>query len=89
MQLFGTSVIEHREKNVRIRSIQTLRGQAGTRLRAVAAVMLTLAAGIAFRGLHSKPPEREQRLPKRPPPSFPALLAVALTELLRLRSFAT
>jgi outer membrane protein len=45
MQLFGSSVFEQREKSVKVRSLQAPRGQAGNRLRAVAAVMLTLAAG--------------------------------------------
>jgi outer membrane protein TolC len=45
MQLFGSSVFEQREKYTKVRSIQAPRGQVGNRLRAVAAVMLALAAG--------------------------------------------
>jgi len=40
MQLFGTSVFE--QKKIAL----AVRGQANNRLRAVAAVMLTLAAGM-------------------------------------------
>jgi outer membrane protein TolC len=45
MQLFGMSVFEQRDENSMVRSVRTPSGQAGNRLRAVAAVMLALAAG--------------------------------------------
>jgi len=45
MQLFGTGVFEQQEETVSNLRGQAGRGQASSRLRAVAAVMLMLAAG--------------------------------------------
>ena len=46
MHLDGISVFEQQDETVRSRRDQAGRGQAGKRLRAVAAVMLTMVAGV-------------------------------------------
>jgi outer membrane protein TolC len=82
MQLFGKCVDEQ-QRNVRNLSSQTARGEAGMRLRAVAAVMLTLAAGVPSgfaqqAGAGVKAPEKAASdLPAAPTP--------VLTEPLDLR----
>jgi outer membrane protein TolC len=72
MQLFGTSVIEHREMNARAGSAATQRNQAGTRLRALAAVMLALAAGtppgFAQQAPAAAPNKAASNLPSAPTP---------------------
>ena len=84
MQLFGTSVIEHREKNARVSSAATHRNHAGNRLRAAAAVMLALAAGT--------PPGFAQQAPASGPnraaSDLPAAPAPVPTEPLNLRATA-
>jgi outer membrane protein TolC len=46
MHLFGTSVFEQQQETARTNRGDAGRGQAGNRLRAIAAVMLTLTAGV-------------------------------------------
>ena len=46
MHLDGISVFEQQDETVRSRRDHAGRGQAGKRLRAVAAVMLTMVAGV-------------------------------------------
>jgi outer membrane protein len=83
MHSYGTSVFEQREKSARNGG-----GQAGMRLRAIAAVMLTLTAGVpsgfsqqAVQGAGAKNPERQaSELPGAPAP--------VLTQPLDLRSSA-
>jgi outer membrane protein TolC len=84
MQLFGTSVIEHQEKNARVKSAETRRNQAGNRLRALAAVMLTLASGtpsgFAQQAPAAAPDKAASNLPSAPTP--------VATEPFNLRSTA-
>jgi outer membrane protein TolC len=87
MQLFGTCVFEHQEETVSNICRHEGRGQVGSRLRAVAAVMLMLTAGnptgfaqqVAGAGAKSQD-KAASELPSAP--------AVALTEPLNLRSSA-
>ena len=84
MQLFGTSVMEQREKNARVNSGKTRHNRAGNRLRAVAAVMLTLAAGTPSGfGQQAAAPA-----PDKEASNLPAAPAPVLTEPLSLRSTA-
>jgi len=64
MQLFGTGVFEQQEETVSNLRGQAGRGQASSRLRAVAAVMLMLAAGNPA-GFAQQVAGAEQRLRKR------------------------
>jgi outer membrane protein TolC len=82
MQLFGSSVFEQREKNMKVRSTQAPRGQAGNRLRALAAVMLTLAAGVPS-GFAQQAPAAG---PDKAASNLPSAPAPVPTEPLSLRS---
>ena len=82
MQLFGSSVFDQREKNATVRSIQAPRGQAGNRLRAVAAVMLALAAGTPS-GFAQQAPA-----PNRAASDLPLAPTPVPTEPLNLRATA-
>lgn len=73
MHLFGISVFEQQEKTAR-----TISGQAGKQLRAVAAVMLTLTAGV--------PSGLAQQAPDKAASALPAAPAPAPTQPLDLRS---
>jgi outer membrane protein TolC len=84
MQLFGSSVFEQREKKAAVRPIQAPRGQAGNRLRAVAAVMLTLAAGSPS-GFAQQAPATVQDKAASNLPTAPAPVP---TEPLNLRATA-
>jgi outer membrane protein TolC len=83
MHLYAIRVFEEQKQGAR-----TVRGQAGMRLRAIAAVMLALAAGVppgfsqqAVQGAGAKAPEKAASdLPPAPPP--------VLTEPLDLRTSA-
>jgi len=83
MHLYGIRVFEHREM-----ALRGSRGQAGKRLRAVAAIMLTLAAGVpsgfaqeSIKGAGAKGPDKATSvLPPAPAP--------ILTEPLNLRASA-
>ena len=71
MHLYGIRVFEHREM-----ALRGSRGQAGKRLRAVAAIMLTLAAGVpsgfaqeSIKGAGAKGPDKATSvLPPAPAP---------------------
>ena len=88
MQLFGKCVDEQ-QRNARNLSSQTARGEAGKRLRAVAAVMLTLAAGVPSGfaqqiGAGVKAPEKAASdLPAAPTPVLTEPLAALPAERLR------
>jgi outer membrane protein TolC len=82
MQLFGKSAFEQREMNSRVGSVETLGGQAGKHLRAVAAVMLALAAGTPS-GF-----AQQAQLPNRAASDLPTAPAPVPTEPLNLRSTA-
>ena len=68
MHLFGISVFEQQEKTAR-----TISGQAGKQLRAVAAVMLTLTAGVPSSLAQQTPGARQEKaasgLPSAPAPT--------------------
>jgi outer membrane protein TolC len=81
MQLFGRSVFEQQ------RTAGTFRGQAGNRLRAVAAVMLTLAAGLPS-GFAQQTPGAGEKTPDKAASGLPSAPAPVLTEPLNLRSSA-
>jgi len=81
MQLFGTSVFEKQE------TACTLRGQAGNRLRAVAAVMLMLTAGMPS-GFAQQTPGAGAKTPEKAASELPGAPAPVLTEPLNLRSSA-
>ena len=67
MHLFGTNVFEHQEETA-VKG----RGQAGTKLRAIAAVVLTLAAGVpsgfAQQAAAAAPDKTASELPSAPAP---------------------
>src|ERR1035437_3031491 len=71
MQLFGTRVFEQQEETA-----GKIRGQAGKRLRAVAAVMLTLTAGVpsGFAQQAAEPAQSPDKtmadLPGAPAPNY-------------------
>jgi outer membrane protein TolC len=73
MHLFGISVFEQQDETAR-----TMSGQAGKRLRAVAAVMLTLTTGV--------PSGLAQQAPNKAGSDLPSAPAPALTQPLDLRS---
>jgi outer membrane protein TolC len=68
MHLFGISVFQQQEKTAR-----TISGQAGKQLRAVAAVMLTLTAGVPSSLAQQTPGARQEKaasgLPSAPAPT--------------------
>ena len=82
MQLFGTNVFEQQK------TAGNSRGQAGNRLRAAAAVMLTLAAGMPS-GFAQQAPGAGAKAPEKAASELPSAPAVALTEPLKLRSSQT
>jgi len=84
MQLFGSSVFEQREKNARASSAAAHRNQAGNRLRAAAAAMLTLAASLPS-GFAQQAPATA---PNRAASDLPAAPAPVPTEPLNLRATA-
>jgi outer membrane protein TolC len=82
MHLFGTSVFEQQEETARTNRGDAGRGQAGNRLRAIAAVMLTLTAGVpsgfAQQAVAPVSDKAASELPSAPAP--------ILTDPLNLRS---
>jgi outer membrane protein TolC len=82
MHLFGISVFEHQDRTARSNFAQTSHGQAGNRLRAVAAVMLTLTTGVPS-GLAQQAPAAA---PDKAASALPAAPAPVLTQPLDLRS---
>lgn len=72
MQSFGTRVFEQQNETAGVRLAKTGRGEAGKRLRALAAVMLTLAAGVpsgfAQQGTVTTPTKSASDLPSEPAP---------------------
>ncbi len=82
MQLFGTDVFEKQQ-----RTAGTFRGQAGNRLRAIAAVMLTLTAGMPS-GFAQQTPGAGEKTAEKSASELPSAPAVSLTEPLKLRPSA-
>jgi outer membrane protein len=82
MQLYGTRVFEQEKQGEPIRLEKSGRGQSGKRLRALATVMLTLAAGVpsGFAQQVATPDKSASDLPAAPAP--------ILTEPLDLRATA-
>jgi outer membrane protein TolC len=80
MQLFGISVFEQRQQ----KTARTPRGQAGNRLRAVAAVVLTLAAGTPS-GFAQQALGAGEKTPEKAASGLPGAPAPVLTEPLKLR----
>jgi outer membrane protein TolC len=76
MHLYDTRVFEQQDENVR-----TVRGQAGKRLRAVAAVMLTLTAGVPSGFAQQAAPASTNKSAS----DLPAAPAPVLTEPFSLR----
>jgi outer membrane protein TolC len=87
MQLFGTCVFEHQEETVSNICRHEGRGQVGSRLRAVAAVMLMLTAGNPS-GMAQQVQGAGAKSPEKAASELPSAPAVALTEPLNLRSSA-
>jgi outer membrane protein TolC len=81
MQLFGASIFEQQQETARELRNQAKRGQTGNRLRAVAAVLLTLTTGVpsgfAQQSPASAPDKAASDLPTAPVP--------VLTEPLNMR----
>ncbi len=84
MQLSGKSVFEQRQMNSQVRSAKTIRGQAGNRLRAVAAVMLTLAAGTPS-GFAQQTLGAGEKAAEKAASTLPSAPAPVLTQPLTLR----
>ncbi|MGA2217237.1 MAG: TolC family protein [Terracidiphilus sp.] len=88
MQSFGTSVFEDKNETASVRPRKTGRGEAGKQLRAFAAVMLTLAAGVPS-GFGQQPVlGAGQKAPEKAASELPATPAPALTHPLDLRTSA-
>ena len=85
MQLSGKSVFEQRQMNSQVRSAKTIRGQAGNRLRAVAAVMLTLAAGTPS-GFAQQTLGAGEKAAEKAASNLPSAPAPVLTQPLNLRA---
>jgi outer membrane protein TolC len=81
MHLYGTRVFEQQEKAARSR-----RGQAGNRLRAIAAALLTLSAGVPSG--FSQQAGAGATAPDRAASELPAAPAPVLTEPFNLRTSA-
>jgi outer membrane protein len=81
MHLYGTRVFERQNDAAR-----TVRGQAGNRLRAVAAVMLTLVAGVPSG--FAQQAGAGTSVPDKQASQLPAAPAPVLTEPLNLRTSA-
>ena len=88
MHLYGIRVFEQDEM-----SAERVRGQAGTRLRAAAAVMLTLMAGVPSSFAQQQAVQNEQSVqgagaknPEKQASELPGAPAPVLTEPLKLRS---
>ena len=84
MHLFGTGVFGRQDETAENLTAQTGRGQAGKRLRAMAAVMLTLAAGVPS----GYAQQAQTAAPDKAASELPAAPAPVLTEPLDLRSSA-
>jgi len=82
MQLFDTSMFEQQQK-IALMS----RGEAGSRLRAVAAVLLVLVAGVSS-GLAQQATGAGVKTPEKAASELPGAPAPVLTEPLNLRSSA-
>jgi len=80
MHLFGTSVFEQQRETA-----HKVGGQAGNRLRALAAVVLTLAAGVPS-GFSQQTPGAGAKSPEKAASELPAAPAPVLTEPLNLRT---
>jgi len=82
MQLFSKSVFEQQKETA-----PTHRGHAGTRLRAVAALMLTLTAGMPS-GFAQQATGAGAKSPDKAASDLPSAPAAALTQPLNLRPTA-
>ena len=87
MQFFGTAVFEHQEETVSNICRHEGRGQVSSRLRAIAAVMLMLAAGNPA-GMAQQVAGAGASGPDKAASDLPSAPAVTLTEPLNLRSSA-
>jgi outer membrane protein len=87
MQLSGKYVFEQQERTERADFEKTGRVKAGNRLRAVAAVVLTLTAGIPT-GFAQQALGAGAKAPEKAASELPAAPAVTLTQPLDLRSSA-
>ncbi len=85
MQLFGNRVFEQQRETTRIKPQRATRGQAGQRLRAVAAFMLALAAGTPS-GFAQQVEGAGSTVPDKAGSQLPSAPAPALTQPLNLRS---
>jgi len=87
MQLFGTRVFEQQEETARnlCGHAGARRGQTGTRLRAVAALMLGLTAGMPS-GFAQQAQGAGEKTPEKAASELPTAPAPVLTEPVNLRS---
>jgi outer membrane protein TolC len=95
MHLYGTRVFEQQEETARGMRVKAGRRQAGNRLRALAAAMLTLAAGVpsgfSQQASQQTPPQTAQvgagaTAPEKAASDLPPAPAPLLTEPLDLRT---
>ena len=86
MHLYGTRVFEQQENTARVRLEKTGRGEAGNRLRAIAAVVLTLAAGVPPGFAQQTVAGAGAKTPEKAASELPAAPTVVLTEPLNLRT---
>ena len=89
MQSFGIRVFDFENETAGVSLGNTGRGQAGKRLRAIAAVLLTLAAGVPS-GYSQQQPVlgAGQKTPEKAASDLPATPAPVLTDPLHLRPSA-
>ena len=87
MNLYGRRVFEQQDETVPEMDVQAGRRQAGKRLRTIAAVMLTLAAGVPS-GFAQQTVGAGASAPDKAASDLPAAPAPALTQPLDLRTSA-
>ena len=88
MHLYGTRVFEQQETTAPVRLAKSGRGQAGNRLRAIAAAVLTLAAGVPSGFSQQAVLGAGQKTPEKAASDLPATPAPVLTQPLDLRTSA-
>jgi len=88
MQSFGTRVFDFENETAGVSPAKTGRGQTGKKLRAVAAVLLTLAAGVPSGFSQQAVLGAGQKTPEKAASDLPATPAPEMTQPLHLRPSA-
>ena len=88
MHLYGIGVFEQQEKPVGVKLVKAGRGQTGNRLRAIAAVVLTLSAAVAPGFSQQAVLGAGQKAPEKAASDLPVTPAPVLTQPLNLRTSA-